>query len=116
MKNSTLRMLAALVGVIAAATAQAGKPSHHGSTPPRNTAPIVQLPPEAQPVVIPTAEAGPTVSLPPPRDNFYSTHAAARPSVAAQAPAPTVMAEAQGQGKPLRQGGEHGPVVELPQR
>lgn len=115
MKISRLRILGALVGVAAAAAAQAGKPSHHGSAPPRNTAPIVQLAPDVQPAVIPTAEAGPTVSLPPPRDNFYPAQAAARPAAAAAAPAPTVMAEAQGQ-PPRRQGGEHGPVVELPPR
>jgi len=98
MKISKLRILGAVVGVLAAGAAVAGKP-------PRNTAPVVQLPPGGEVAVVPTAEAGPTVTLPPPRDEY----------AAAKAPAPTVETQARSENTRLR-GGENGPVVELPQK
>jgi hypothetical protein len=103
MKISKLRILGAVVGVLAAGAAVAGKP-------PRNTAPVVQLPPGGEVAVVPTAEAGPTVTLPPPRDEY-----AAAKAPAAKAPAPTVETQARSENTRLR-GGENGPVVELPQK
>jgi len=99
MKTSKLRILGALVGLVAASAANAGKP-------PRNTAPVVQMPPSTDIAVIPTAEAGPSVSLPPPHDDYVAP---------AQAPAPKVDVQAR-TGNTRLQGGERGPVVELPQK
>lgn len=101
MKTSKLRILGAVVGVLAASAAYAGKP-------PRNTAPVVQMPPSTDIAVIPTAEAGPTVSLPPPHDNYVAP-------AAAKAPAPKVEVQARTENTQLR-GGVGGPVVELPQK
>jgi hypothetical protein len=109
MKQNKLRILVALAG-LAAIAAQAGGP-------PRNTAPIVQLPPSVQPEAIATPMAGPDVSLPPPRDDFYATQARARPS------APTVTTQAMAETPApaynrnhTYRGGEHGPTVDLPQK
>lgn len=98
MKISKLRILGVAVGVLAAGAAVAGKP-------PRNTAPVVQLPPSSEIAVVPTAEAGPTVTLPPPRDEYAAT----------RAQAPKVETQARTENTHLR-GGESGPVVELPQK
>ncbi len=100
MKTSKLRILGIVVGVLAAGAAVAGKP-------PRNTAPVVQMPPSTDIAVIPTAEAGPTVSMPPPHDAYVAP--------AAKAPAPKVEAQARTENTRLR-GGETGPVIELPQK
>jgi hypothetical protein len=115
MKTSTLRILCTLAGVAAATAAQAGKPHHHHTAaPPRNTAPVVQLPPDAQAAAIPTPLAGPTVSLPAPRDDFYAAQARARPA----APSVTTQARTDTPAAPpaAYRGGEHGPMVDLPQQ
>jgi hypothetical protein len=101
MKTSKLRILGALVGLLAAAAANAGKPH-------RNTAPVVQMPPSTDVAVIPTAEAGPSVSMPPPHDEYIAP-------AAVKAPAPKVEAQARTENTRLG-GGERGPVVELPQK
>jgi hypothetical protein len=104
MKQTKLRILVALAG-LAVISAQAGGP-------PRDTAPIVQLPPSVQPATVATPLAGPDVSLPPPRDDFYASQARARPA------APTVTIQAALADTPAGnyRGGEHGPTVDLPQK
>jgi len=100
MKTSKLRILGLVVGLVAASTASAGKA-------PRNTAPVVQMPPSTDVAVIPTAEAGPSVSMPPPHDEYVAP--------AAKAPAPKLEVQARTENTHLR-GGESGPVIELPQK
>ena len=131
MKTSKLRILGALIGVLAAGAAQAGKPHH---TVPRNTAPIVQLPQDANTAAT-TPEPGPSVAMPPPHDSYVAPAAAhaSVPTAQVQARAeqtrlpraepvqrprtvPTpVTAQTVTESKHLR-GGETGPVIELPQK
>lgn len=101
MKSSMLRTLGALAALSIASASYA-----HGA--PRNTAPVVQMPPNAEVQPIEKKMAGPSVTMPGPHDTYTAP--------AAKAPAPKVDVQARAeQAQPLR-GGETGPVVQLPQQ
>ena len=105
MNHSKLRILLALAGLATLST-QAGGP--------RDTAPIVQLPPTVQAGEIATPMAGPNVTLPEQHEDFYAAQARARPA------APTVTTQAMVETPATTsyptttyRGGAHGPTVDV---
>ncbi len=101
MKSSKLRILGALVASTLATATYAGGVRH-------STAPVVQLPPNGEITPIPKKMAGPSVTMPGPRDEYIAP-------AATQAAAPKLDTQARVESIHLR-GGETGPVVELPQK